>query len=315
MSLKNNEENNLPRREFLKKSIMASLGVLTASAYVNAGSLWLPDRPNSKIHGVQIGVITYSYRDMPGDIMQILKYVVDSGISAIELMGDAVEDYAGKPSDSKEVAAWRASVGMQKFEEVKEMFHKAGIKIYAFKPNAMDKGNTDAEIDYAMRATKALGADAVTVELPRDPAQSDRLGKFGQKHKLYVGYHAHLQATDTAWDTALSQSPYNTMNLDCGHYIASGNGNTAESLLALIKNKHGRITSLHIKDRKTKADGGDNMPWGEGDTPIKEILNLLKTNKYKFPATIELEYKIPQGSDAVQEVKKCLAYAKKVLNA
>lgn len=315
MSLKNNEENNLPRREFLKKSIMASLGVLTASAYVHAGSLWLPDRPNSKIHGVQIGVITYSYRDMPGDIMQILKYVVDSGISAIELMGDAVEDYAGKPSDSKKVAAWRASVGMQKFEEVKEMFHKAGIKIYAFKPNALDKGNTDAEIDYAMRATKALGADAVTVELPSDPAQSDRLGKFGQKHKLYVGYHAHLQATDTAWDTALSQSPYNTMNLDCGHYIASGNGNTAESLLALIKNKHGRITSLHIKDRKTKADGGDNMPWGEGDTPIKEILNLLKTNKYKFPATIELEYKIPQGSDAVQEVKKCLAYAKNVLNA
>jgi sugar phosphate isomerase/epimerase len=251
---------------------------------------------------------------MPGDIKQILKYVVDSGISAIELMGDAVEDYAGKPADRKKVAEWRASVGMAKFEEVRKMFSKAGVKIYAFKPNALGKRNTDAEIDYAMKAAKALGADAVTVELPNDPAQSERLGKFGEKHKLFVGYHAHTQATDTAWDIALSQSPYNTMNLDCGHYIASGNGNTAESLLALIRNKHDRITSLHVKDRKTKADGGQNMPWGQGDTPIKDILNLIRKNRYKFPATIELEYKIPDGSDAVQEVRKCLAYAEKALS-
>ncbi|GAA4309184.1 hypothetical protein GCM10023143_17040 [Compostibacter hankyongensis] len=252
---------------------------------------------------------------MPGDINQILKYIVDSGVSATELMGDAVEDYAGKPSDPQKVAAWRASVSMKKFEEVRKMFHKAGVRIYAFKPNALGVKNTDAEIDYAMRAAKALGADAITVELPKDPAQSERLGKFGEKHKLYVGYHAHLQATDTVWDTALSQSSYNTMNLDCGHYIASGGSNTTESLLALIQNKHDRITSLHIKDRKTKANGGQNMPWGEGDTPIKQILNLLKDNKYKFPATIELEYDIPQGSDAVQEVKKCLAYAKNALTA
>lgn len=310
----NNPGNNLPRREFLKKSALASLALMAAGTSSRAGSLLLPGRPDSRFYGVQIGVITYSYRSMPGDIKQILKYIVDSGISATELMGDAVEDYAGKPSDHEKVAAWRASVSMKKFEEVRKMFHKAGVKIYAFKPDALGVKNTDAEIDYAMRAAKALGADAVTVELPRDPAQSARLGKFGEKHKLYVGYHAHLQATDIAWDTALSQSSYNTMNLDCGHYIASGGSNTAESLLALIKNKHDRITSLHIKDRKTKANGGQNMPWGQGDTPIKQILNLLKDNKYKFPATIELEYDIPQGSDAVQEVKKCLAYAKNALS-
>jgi sugar phosphate isomerase/epimerase len=72
---------------------------------------------------------------------------------------------------------------------------------------------------------------------------------------------------------------------------------------------------LHIKDRKTKENGGDNLPWGEGDTPIKEILNLLKEKKYKIPASIELEYKIPEGSDAVKEVKKCLEFAKHALGA
>jgi len=150
------------------------------------------------------------------------------------------------------------------------------------------------------------------VELP-NAAQSKRLGDFASKHKMYVGYHAHTQATDTAWDAALAQSPYNSMNLDCGHYIAAGGANTKETLLALIVAKHDRITSMHIKDRLNKEHGGANQEWGKGDTPIKDILQLVKKNKYPFPATIELEYDIPAGSDAVQEVKKCLEYAKEAL--
>ena len=127
---------DVPRREFLKKSALASLALITTGSGLRAGSLLLPSRPDSKIDGVQIGVITYSYRSMPGDITRILKYIVESGISATELMGEAVEQYAGKPSDPAKVAAWRASVSMKKFEEVRKMFHKAGVSIYAFKPNA-----------------------------------------------------------------------------------------------------------------------------------------------------------------------------------
>ncbi len=204
---------------------------------------------------------------------------------------------------------------MDKFIEVRKMFKKAGISINAYKPNALEARNTDAEVEYALKATKALGAKSVTLELPTDPIQSQRLGDLAAKHKVYIGYHAHLQANDTAWDTALSQSPYNSMNLDCGHYIAAGGKNTKESLLALIEAKHDRITSMHIKDRKNKEKGGTNVVWGMGDTPLKEILTLLKEKKYKIPVTIELEYDIPPGSDPIQETKICVAYAKKMLGA
>ncbi|MCF3108239.1 sugar phosphate isomerase/epimerase [Niabella sp. CC-SYL272] len=300
------------RRYFLRKSGLASLGLLTAPSLLKAGSLLTG--PGSKISGVQIGVITYSYRSMPGSLQEVLQHTVNSGISAVELMGDAVEQYAGCPADKNQVADWRATVSMEKFKAVKKLFNKAGVSIYAYKPNALGAQNTDAEIEYALRAAKALGARSVTVELPKDPQQTERLGKLGAKHKVYIGYHAHTQATDTLWDTALAQSPYNSMNLDCGHYIAA-KGHSTESLLALIKKRHNRITSMHLKDRQAAANGGANLPWGEGDTPIKEILSLLKTSKYPIPVTIELEYKIPEGSDAVQEVKKCLAYAKKALSA
>ena len=315
MDENNKNAYNASRRSFLLKGSIATMGLLMARPATWAQSLSFVQKPDSKFFGVQIGVITYSYRSMPHNVEQLLKYIVESGISAIELMGDSVEEYAGKPADKDKVAEWRSSVSMDKFKEVKKMYKKAGVSIYAFKPSALGEKNTDAEIEYALRAAKALGANSVTVELPKDPAQSKRLGLLAAKHKVYIGYHAHTQATDTAWDEALSQSPYNSMNLDCGHYIAAGGNNTKESLLALIQARHDRITSLHIKDRKTKEHGAANLPWGEGDTPIKEILNLLKEKKYKIPASIELEYKIPEDSDAVKEVKKCLEYAKHALGA
>lgn len=315
MPVHNNNAYNSSRRSFLLKGSMASAGVLIGGSAAWSKAFSFDKVPDSKFFGVQIGVITYSFRSMPHNVEQLLQYIVNSGISAVELMGESVEDYAGKPADKNKVAEWRATVSMDKFKEVKKMFKKAGVSIYAFKPGALGTSNTDAEIEYALRAAKALGARSVTVELPKDPAHSKRLGALAAKHKVYIGYHNHTQGTDTAWDEALSQSPYNSINLDCGHYIAAGGNNTKETLLAFIRAKHDRITSFHVKDRKTKENGGANLPWGQGDTPIKEILNLLKEKKYDIPASIELEYTVPEGSDAVKETKKCLAYARAALGA
>lgn len=303
------------RRSFIRKGSIAAAGLAFTPLALQTGVLDVAKKPNSKFYGVQVGVITYSYRSMPHDIDQLLKYIVDSGISAVELMGEAVEDFAGIPADKDRVAEWRASASMDPFKAVKKKFRKAGVSIYAFKPSALGEKNTDAEIEYALRAGKTLGARSVTVELPKNPDQSLRLGKLAEKHKMYIGYHNHTQATDTWWDVALDQSPNNSMNLDVGHYIAAGGDNTQETLLALIEARHDRITSMHFKDRQSKANGAANLPWGEGDTPLVEILQLLKEKKYDIPVSIELEYPVPDGSNAVQEVKKCREYAKKALGA
>ncbi len=325
------------RRAFLYQSSIASFGLIVAGRSAFAGGLF-QSKPNSLVKGVQIGVTTYSYRSMPVHLDKILQYCIDSNINAVELKGDEVEDYLGKPSNlvkmpprvpgqprpelseeakaqlkqyQQSVAAWRENISMEKFVEVRKKFNAAGVYFFAYKPNSLAPENTDGEVEYSLRAAKALGATSVSVELPADSAQTKRLGELAAKHKVYIGYHAHLQASETAWDTALAQSPYNSLNLDCGHYMAAGN--TKESLLKLIETKHAFISSMHLKDRKTKANGGKNMPWGEGDTPLKEILTLMKEKKYKFPCTIELEYEIPTGSDAVKETKRCRDYAQGLL--
>ncbi|MDB5145693.1 MAG: sugar phosphate isomerase/epimerase [Mucilaginibacter sp.] len=311
------KQQNISRRRFIGSTALATAGIALASKSVFAVGSLFQSKPNSVINGVQIGVITYSFRSMPSSAEQLLQYCLQCNINAIELMGDAAETFAGKPTRNsgedgpayfKRVADWRGSVPMDKFKELRKLYNGAGINIYAWKPNALGAKNTDAEIDYAFNAGKALGVTHVTVELPADDAQTKRLGDIAAKHKLHVGYHAHLQATPTLWDTALSQSEYNAINLDIGHYTAG----TSSSPIPFIEKNHARIMSMHLKDRK--YHDGPNMPWGQGDTPIAEVLQLIKKNKYKFPATIEFEYNIPEGSDAIKEVIKCREFAVKALS-
>ena len=85
--------------------------------------------------------------------------------------------------------------------------------------------------------------------------------------------------------------------------------------LELMRSKHASIASMHTKDRTTPANGAQNLAWGEGDTPIDEMLDLMRRGNYRFPATIELEYEVPEGSDAVQEVARCLEYCREALSA
>ncbi len=338
------------RRKFLGTTALATVGtsLLGARAFGNP-ALFSQKGPNSNILGVQMGVITYSFRSMPDQSAEAtLQYILDCGINAIELMGDPAERFAGKPESSidrrayyqlrsaqregtltpdqtkefarikEEVAAynatvatWRAQVSMDKFMELRKMYNDAGVQIYAFKPNAFGQDNTDQEIAYGFEAAKALGASHVTLEHPSDDIHTQKLGSMAAKHNIFVAYHGHEQQTPTFWDTALAQSDHNSLNLDLGHFVAAGN----EAPLDIITQKHEHIKSMHLKDRRTPEHGKGNVSWGTGDTPIKAALQLIRVKNYGFPVTIELEYDIPEGSNAVAEVKKCLDFARRVLES
>ena len=297
------------RRNFIKKTSLLSLGMIGYSFH-------LPIIKN--IGGVDISVITYSFQAGTEDMETIIQYCLDSKSDNIELMGNHVERTIGMPRSRRDSADWRANVSMKEFKKVKKEFDQKGINIFAYKPYCMSPRNKDEEIEYAMKATKALGADYVTAELT-DETNTKRISYYAEKHDVKVGYHGHLQSTDIAWNFALDNSKNNYINLDIGHYIAVGGVNTKETLLKFIENNHDRICSLHLKDRnaptKTNPDDRDNKIWGQGDTPIKEVLLLMQRNSYNFTATIEREYPIPEGSNAVQEVIRCMDYCKSVLDS
>jgi sugar phosphate isomerase/epimerase len=114
----------------------------------------------------------------------------------------------------------------------------------------------------------------------------------------------------TAWDAAMAQSPRNGIQLDVGHYVAGVGGDP----VAFVEKHHARIFSMHLKDRKKVChDGSENMPWGQGDTPIDRVLQTLKKNRWAIPAGVEFEYNVPAGSTWDAELAKCVEYARKAL--
>ena len=198
---------------------------------------------------------------------------------------------------------------MTKFEALRKMYNDAGVEIHIakFSPESW----TDKEIEYAFKAAKALGAKGVTNEIGDKAAQ--KLGPIAQKMGMYAIYHQHLQPGEPGWtfDKFLEYSPANMLNFDAGHYF----GATGLHPNGIIERLHNRIVSIHMKD-KTGPKGNPantNMPWGKGETPIADILLLLKKNKWPIYADIELEYPVPEGSDAVAEVKKCVEFCKNIL--
>jgi sugar phosphate isomerase/epimerase len=90
------------RREFGKLALASLPAAAILGRAESTFGAFAQSKPNSLIDGVQIGTITYSYRSMPDQSAEAtLKYIVDSGISAIELMGGPVESFAGVPSSGR----------------------------------------------------------------------------------------------------------------------------------------------------------------------------------------------------------------------
>lgn len=318
------------RREFGKAALTA---VPAASLLIDPlAALAQARRPNSVINGVTIGTITYSYRAMPDQSAEaILRYVVDSGISQIEFMGGPVERFAGAPAApargggpgargqaptpdqqaaqreyQERLRAWRTSVSMDRFKALRKMYNDAGVNIYAWKQISPNMSNE--ELEYVFNVAEALGNTHVTLELIEDEAALKRLGEFAEKKKIGVAYHTHLQGSLTAFDRAFALSKANMANVDLGHYVAAGG-----DPIAFLNRFHDRIASFHLKDRTTPANGQKNLAWGTGDTPLAQILQTVKKNGWKMPATIELEYEVPAGSDSVKEVVKCVDFCKRAL--
>jgi len=282
------------RREFGRLTAGASLLSAVAPAFAMI---------NSRIDGVMIGSQTYSFRDLP---------TLDDRINAMKVIGLGyaeltVSDIA--PQDRAAMKAWRAKPPVDEIKSVRKKFHDAGIEIYSYNDSFRDEFS-DEEIDHGFQVARILGVTRITASSNVDV--SERVDRYAQKYKIIVGFHNHDSmkknefSTPDDWRQAMAgRSKYIGINLDIGHFTAAN-----YDPVSFIEEHHSQIVTLHIKDRK--KNHGPNMPFGEGDTNIKGVLQLLKKNQYPIPAMIEYEYGKP-GLDTVAEVRRCFEYCKAAL--
>ncbi|HTA43512.1 MAG TPA: sugar phosphate isomerase/epimerase [Bryobacteraceae bacterium] len=264
------------------------------------------------VGGVTIGVQTYSYRSLPvagrDQSDSVLAALKTDDAGEVELFAPGIEPPPGPAFNRDALRQWRLSTPMDYFVAMGKKFEDAGVKIHSYTMN-YNASFTDDEIDKTFQQGKGLGTNIIASSTQVSMAK--RLLAFAEKHKMLLAFHGHSNtkdanefATPESFQQAIGLSKYARINLDIGHFFAAG-----YDPVAFIQEHHDHITHLHVKDRK--KNDGPNMPWGEGDTPIKPVLLLLKDKKYPIPAFVEYEYR-GTGTPA-EEVKKCLDYMRQAL--
>jgi sugar phosphate isomerase/epimerase len=307
----------ISRRAFCKAVAMAPFLPRPVAAQQMSGT----------VAGLHFGVETFSYHDLPpaGDpqlIPTIIRNMRANGIPECEIMSGHIEPWAsvatgwwvqsrrapGYQAMREAARHWRLTVPMDYYVKIRRQFEDAEMRIYYYNIN-FNETFTDEERDRTFEAAKALGAEAISSSTVISEAR--RLVPFVARHQYVVAMHNHNNlvdpdqfATPESFEKALAMSDSFRVTLDCGHFVAGNN-----DPVAFIKTHHDRITNIHIRDRQ--RDNGPNRPFGQGDTPIKEILTTIRDNGYRIRCYLEYEY----GSfrPSVEEVTTCFDYCRRAL--
>lgn len=266
---------------------------------------------NSRVHGVYVGLQTYSLRGLRYEpVIAAMKQI---GLGECELWATQVEPTR---ADVPDIAKWRSTVSMDFFTDVRKKFNQAGIEIYAYNPTFGAGGGgrgrgrgagadgappppppapiTDEEIERIFQMSKALGAKTINSGI--QPEVAKRVAPFAEKYKMAIGIFS--QDADV-----LAMSKYFKYDIDIGNYTRAGN-----DALKFVQDNLDQLSDIHLKDCKLK---GASVPFGEGDSHIKEILQLLKKRKSQVRANIDCDY--PGTGTSVEEVQKCFDYVKACL--
>lgn len=317
----------LTRREWGKLAAAGAAGLIlpsvftsckTASAVVPSQLKGTAAAKAAKELGIVLGIQTYSFRDRLLDdavkAMQQLEVksieLWEGHIEPLELQWNRADTREQRIKKQEELRKWRDNISMDEIKAVKKKINDADISIQAYNGSIKD-GMSDQDIELVFKIAQALGTDTITTSATVSVMK--RVDPLAKKYNIDVAMHNHAHvdkpnefATPDSFARGMAGlSDHIKINLDIGHFTAAN-----FDAPAYIRQHHEKIVCVHLKDRK--RDQGANLPFGQGDTPIKEVLRLIRDNKWPIPANIEYEY---NGGDTVTEIKKCLDYCKQALDS
>lgn len=258
--------------------------------------------PKREPEGVLLGVQSYSFRDRT--LARAIEAMKRLGVHYCELGNNHMEPAGVSREDLRK---WRVSVPLSKFTAARNAFDRAGIQLtgysYPFRSDFVED-----ELRRGFEMARALGVDVITSSA--NVSMTPRIDRYAVEFGIRVGLHNHSNRTPDEFATPqdfeagiAGRSKFIGINLDTGHFSAAG-----FDPVGFLRQHHGGTFSVHLKDRK--KDLGPKTPFGEGDTPLVEVLRLMKRNRWSIPAMIEYEYK---GADTTAEVGRCLDYCRKAL--
>lgn len=278
---------------------------------------------DSQIEGIQFGLQTYVFTTagLPqnGLLDLAVKSMVDASLGECDLYGPVVEpaEFWDKIRDTAAPASaraearqaldkWRATAPLDFYHAIRQKVEDAGIAIFGI---SGFPARNKQQLERTFEIADVLGARFVTIANTLTEARE--VAGLVEQSKFRVGLQGRPDmhptnsdaiATPANFEEALSFSKNYWISFDIGD--ATGGG---YDTLPFVEAHHDRIALIYLKDRRKDRT---SVPWGEGDTPVAEILRLARDRKYAWRCFIDCDYKT---TDRPGDVKRSFEYAKKAL--
>jgi len=190
---------------------------------------------------------------------------------------------------------WRLSVPMNYFENIRSAFEKQGLRIKAY---AVRLGTLEAEIDRQFLMAKTLGADSVIARIPEP--RTSLVAAAAEKHRMIVG----LQFSDMKLLVRqLAASKYFRMDPDIGDLTKA-----KVDALSFVQANYQSMSSIDLKDAMV---GGISVPFGEGDSNMKEVLQFLQEKQAPITAYVDCDY--AGTGRSTDEIERCVSYTRSII--
>lgn len=286
---------------------------------------------DSTVDGIRFGLQSYVFSGLglPTDrvLDVVIASMVDAGLGECDLFAPLIEPAellehirsgpaapaevppeiaAARAKAREELAHWHMTVSLQYLRGIREKFEDAGIAITAL---SRFPASTEAELSRTFDVAEVLGAKIINVGMPVSVAK--RLAPLADQHNFQIGILGGSNMNSTNPDAVASPGPFERavsfsknygMSFDIGDSTAGG-----YNAFKFVEDHHDKIVLLYLKDRRKT---GEKVPFGEGDTPIKQVLRLVRDRRYPIPFYIDCDYRT---SNRPADVKRSFEYAKAAL--
>ena len=262
-----------------------------------AGSIPLIMHAQTVESGVSIGLQSYIFTanvSIPHDrlVDVCIQSMTAAGIFDCDLYAPIVE-----PADRQNIAGWKS---------VRKRFNDAGISIHGL---SGFPGATVEDFERTADIAHTLGARIVTLGVKMSSARL--IAPLARKHHLTIGFQGRpdLKITDPDaiarpddYVMAAALAPGCVIAIDIGDAVGGG-----WNILPFVKSHAASIGLIYVKDRRK-----DNLsvPFGEGDTPLREVLQFIRDGRHPIRCYIDCDYKT---TDRPADVKRSFEWVKAAL--
>jgi len=282
-------------KALLPSLVGATAALLFTTSFAHAAPP-IPD--NLKTGGFEVGCQAWTFHDF--SLFEAIDKTAEAGAPTIEFIPGQ------KLSPEEPTVKFSHDAPKEVWDKVKAKLAEKHITPVAYGVVGFPKDNKE-EARKIFEFAKYFGLQTINTE---SVDAIDIFEPLVKEYDIKVGFHDHPKRPDhpeyRMWDpeyilsVVKDRDPRIGSCADTGHWVRSG-----LKPVDCIRILKGHIVSSHMKDLNVPLPSGHDVPWGQGVSDVKGILDEYKAQGFVGPSSIEYEYNWGKN---VPDAKLCMDF-------